>query len=166
MVHQIHRLDFSQLDSPRVRRFHDYWNARRGAAGPVPLRAAVDPTELRELLPNIVVIEVERSPLRFRYRLVGTRVVEFNKLDFTGLHLGSVGWDEEQLIVDACTDVVTSRQPLYGSYTWTLKNGAIGKCEFGNFPFSHDGETVAQIFVIEDYDFPRDHGGARSRAPL
>jgi hypothetical protein len=166
MVHQIYRLEFSQLDSPRVHRFHEYWKARRSAEHAVPLRAAVDPTELRELLPNIVVIEVEPAPLRFRYRLVGTRVVEFNKLDFTGSYLGTIGWDQEQQIVDACTDVVASRQPLCGFYTWTLRNGAIGKCEFGTFPLSRDGETVTQIFGIEDYDFPRDYSGARSRAPL
>lgn len=165
MVHQIHRLEISQLDSPRVHRFHEYWRARRSAEQTVPLRATLDPTDLRDLLPNIVVIEVEQSPLRFRYRLVGTRVVEFNKLDFTGLYLGSVGWDQEQQIVDACADVVASRESLCGFYTWTLRNGAIGKCEFGNFPFSHDGKSVAQIFVIEDYDFPRDYSGARSRAP-
>ena len=166
MVHQLHRLELSQLDSPRIHRFHDYWKARRSAEHAVPLRAAFDPTELRELLPNIVVIEVEQAPLRFRYRLVGTRVVEFNKLDFTGSYLGTIGWDEEQQIVDACADVVESKQPLYGCYTWTLKNGTIGKCEFGTFPFSQDGETVTQIFGIEDYDFPRDYSGARSRAPL
>ena len=166
MVHQIHRLDFSQLDSPRVDRFHDYWKARHSAQYAVPLRAAFDPTELRELLPNIVVIEVEQAPLRFRYRLVGTRVVEFNKLDFTGSYLGTIGWDEEQQILDACAEVVASKQPLCGCYSWTLKNGTIGKCEFGTFPFSQDGEAVTQIFGIEDYDFPRGYSGARSRAPL
>jgi hypothetical protein len=165
MVHQIYRLELSHLDSPRVHRFHDYWKARRSAEHAVPLRAAVDPTDLRELLPNIVVIEVEQAPLRFRYRLVGTRVVEFNKLDFTGLYLGAIGWEEEQQIVGTCVDVVSSKQPLCGFYSWTLKNGAIGKCEFGIFPFSQDGQTVTQIFGIEDYEFPRDYSGARSRAP-
>ena len=166
MVHQIYRLEFSQLDSPRVHRFHGYWKARRTAEHAVPLRAAVDPTELRELLPNIVIIEVEQAPLRFRYRLVGTRVVEFNKLDFTGLYLGSIGWDEEQQIVDTCVDVVSSRQPLCGFYSWTLQTGAVARCEFGIFPFSADGETVTQIFGIEDYEFPREYTGARSRAPV
>ena len=166
MVHQIHRLDFSQLESPRIHRFNEYWKARRSAEHAVPLRSGVDPVELRDLLPNIVVIEVEQAPLRFRYRLVGTRVVEFNKLDFTGLYLGTIGWDEEQQLIDACTDLVMGRQPLCGSYTWTLRSGAVGKCEFGIFPFSHDGEAVTQIFGIEDYDFPREHGGTRSRAPL
>jgi hypothetical protein len=165
MVHQIHRLELSQLDSPRIHRFHDYWRARRSAEHAIPLRSAFDPTELRELLPNIVIIQVERAPLRFRYRLVGTRVVEFNKLDFTGLYLGAIGWQEEQQIVDTCVDVVSSKQPLCGFYSWTLKNGAMGKCEFGIFPFSQDGKTVTQIFGIEDYEFPRDYSGARSRAP-
>jgi hypothetical protein len=165
MVHHIYRLDPPQIGSPRIHRFHDYWNARRREGHAVPLRAAFDPAELRELLPNIVIIEVEHEPLRFRYRLVGTRVVEFNKQDFTGLYLGTIGWQEEQQIVDACADTVASRMPLFGFYSWTLKIGAIGKCEFGIFPFSRDGRTVAQIFAIEDYDFPRNYPGERSRAP-
>ncbi|WP_119301276.1 PAS domain-containing protein [Dongia deserti] len=164
MVHQIHRLNISQLNSPRIRRFRDYWQARRVPQRIVPLRADLDPTELQELLPNIVIIEVEQKPLRFRYRLVGTRVVEFNKLDFTGLYLGTIGWDEEQQLVEACTDVVKIKEPLYGFYTWTQKNGNIGKCEFGLFPFSRDGETVMQLFGIEDYEFPRVYGSARPRA--
>src|SRR4030095_15379798 len=112
MVHQIYRLELSQLESPRVHRFHDYWNARRSAAHAVPLRAAVDPTDLRELLPNIVVIEVEQAPLRFRYRLVGPRVVEFNKLDFTGSYLGTIGWDEEQQIVETRVGGVAREKTL------------------------------------------------------
>src|SRR5262245_35938605 len=130
MVHQIHRLDFSQLDSPRIHRFHDYWKGRKSAGHAVPLRADVDPTDLRELLPNIVVVEVEQAPTRFRYRLVGTRVVEFNQLDFTGAYLGAIGFEEEQQFIDAYADAVASKQPLCGFYTWTLRNGAIGKCEF------------------------------------
>ena len=163
MVNQIHRLDFSQIDSPRIKRFYDYWNARRAAPDFVPLRADFDPADLRELLPNIVIMEVERSPLRFRYRLVGTRVVEFNNLDFTGLYLGTIGWDEERQLVDSCTDAAAGRTPLCGFYTWTLRNGNIGKCEFALFPFSDDGATITQLFGIEDYDFPRDYSGTRSR---
>jgi hypothetical protein len=150
MVHQVYRLDPSQLDSPRIHRFHDYWQARRAGERIIPLRQDLDPTDLRELLPNIVIIDVEREPVRFRYRLVCTRVAGFNKLDFTGLYLGAVGWQEEQQLVDACTDGVTGNGPLFGSYAWTLRNGNIGKCEFGLFPFSHDGNIVTQIFGIED----------------
>lgn len=165
MVDQIYRLDLSQLESPRILRFHDYWKARRTTERLVPLRADLDPTDLRELLPNLIIIEVEQQPMRFRYRLVGTRVVDFNKLDFTGLYLGSIGWEGEQQLVDGCTDVAVGKRPLFGFYTWTTRSGNIAKCEFGVFPFSHDGQTVAQIVILEDYDFPRDYSGARPRAP-
>lgn len=131
----------------------------------MPLRADLNPTDLRDLLPNIIIIEVEQQPMRFRYRLVGTRVVEFNKMDFTGRHLGTIGWEEEQQLVDACTDVAVGKHPLFGFYSWTTRTGTIAKCEFGIFPFSHDGQTVAQMVAIEDYDFPRGHADARSRAP-
>lgn len=163
MVNQIHRLDFSRIGSPRIHRFNDYWKAKRRAPDVVPMRADLDPTELRDLLPNILIAEVLRDPLRFRYRLVGTRIVEFNSLDFTGLYLGSIGWQEEQQLIDTFADVTNSAAPLFGFYTWTLKRGGIGTCEFGAFPFSNDRRTVAQIFAIEDYDFPRDESGSRSR---
>jgi hypothetical protein len=163
MVNQVHRLDLSQIDSPRIRHFDSYWHGKRTMPGAVPLRSDFDPAEARELLPNMVIMDVEQEPLRFRYRLVGTRVVEFNNLEFTGRYLGTIGWQEERQLVETCTAAALGRTPLFGSYTWTLKNGAIGKCEFGLFPFSNDGHGVAQLFGLEDYDFPRDQSGARPR---
>jgi hypothetical protein len=111
----------------------------------------------------MVIMDVERDPLRFRYRLVGTRVVEFNNLEFTGRYLGTIGWQEERQLVETCTDAVAGRTPLFGFYTWTLKNGAIGKCEFGLFPFSNDESEIAQLFGLEDYDFPSERSRARPR---
>ena len=124
----------------------------------MPLRADLDPADLRDLLSSLIIVEVEHQPTRFRYRLVGTRVVDFNKMEFTGRYLGTIGWEEEEQLVEVCTDVAVSRQPLFGFYTWTTRNGNIAKCEFGSFPFSHDGQTVAQIVAIEDYDFPLEFG--------
>lgn len=163
MVNQVHRLDLSQIDSPRIRHFHGYWQGKRAKPDAIPLRTAFDPADVRDLLPNMVIMDVERDPLRFRYRLVGTRVVEFNNLEFTGRYLGTVGWQEERQLVETCTDAVAGRTPLFGFYTWTLKNGAIGKCEFGLFPFSNDESEIAQLFGLEDYDFPSERCRARPR---
>ena len=43
---------------------------------------------------------MERDPLRFRYRLVGTRIVEYNDQEFTGRYLGEIGWLEEHELWD------------------------------------------------------------------
>ncbi|HEX6118133.1 MAG TPA: PAS domain-containing protein [Dongiaceae bacterium] len=163
MVNQVCRLEISQIDSPLIRRFHGYWRGKLAAPNVLPLRTGFDPADLRELLPNLVIIHVEREPLRFRYRLVGTRVVEFNALEFTGRYLGTMGWQGEHQLVEVCADATATGAPAFGFYSWTLTSGATGKCEFGVFPFSGDGRTVAQLFGIEDYDFPRDHAGSRQR---
>ena len=165
MVDQIFRLDLSQIDSPRIHQFYQYWQSKRADPGVLPLRPDFDPAHVRALLPNMMILEVEREPLRFRYRLVGTRVVDFNRREFTGQYLGTIGWQEEQELIGVCADVVDLRAPQYGAYTWTLRTGGLGKCEFGSFPFSHDGRTVAQLFAIEDYDFPRDVGTPAPRRP-
>ncbi|MGH6894385.1 MAG: PAS domain-containing protein [Dongiaceae bacterium] len=139
MVNQIYKLDSSRIDSPRIHRFRDYWRAKRPTPDAIPLRADFDPAELRELLPNILIAEVQRDPLGFRDRLVGTRIVEFNNLYFTGLYLGTIGWQEEQKLIDAFADFAASGAPLCGFCTWTLKSGGIGKCEFGVFSLATIG---------------------------
>ena len=84
MADRLRRLELSQMRSRRVQRLHEYWRAKSGADDPVPRRRDIDPVELPDLLPNLMLVDVERNPLRFRYRLVGTRVVDFSYHDFTG----------------------------------------------------------------------------------
>ncbi len=65
-----------------------------------------------------MIVDVERNPMRFRYRLVGTRVVEYNGVEFTGRHLGEIGWPEEQDLMESYAFVVSSRQPFFGLLEW------------------------------------------------
>src|SRR5688572_4610245 len=62
--------DVSLVQSQRIRKLNAYWQDR--ASGKVPSRAEIDPVDVRELLPNLMMIDVIEDPPRFRYRLVGT----------------------------------------------------------------------------------------------
>src|SRR4051794_10782916 len=65
-----------QATQAESRALYRYWQSlRRGRR--LPARADVDPIEIPALLPNLILIDVEPSPLRFRYRLVGTRIVSY-----------------------------------------------------------------------------------------
>ncbi len=68
---------------PKVLRFHAYWQEIRPAAG-LPGRARFDPAAIPDLLPGIWLLDVHRGPLRLRYRLVGTRIVEAIGREVTG----------------------------------------------------------------------------------
>ena len=146
-------LDIAQITSPRIQRLYSYWQQSRG--GKLPRRSDIAPDQIRDLLPNIMIVDVERDPLRFRYRLVGTRVVEYNGFEFTGRYLGEIGWPEERELFDGYTHVVETRRPFFGSLEWGLTTGGVGRCEFARLPLSEDGQLISQILAMEDYDFPR-----------
>jgi hypothetical protein len=63
-----------------------YWDAKRGDR-PMPARADIDPAELRGLLPHLTLIE--RVEGGFRYRLVGSKVVQDLGREMTGTMVGS-----------------------------------------------------------------------------
>jgi hypothetical protein len=154
MVSQLSTRTIEQISSPRVRRLHEYWHAKLRPGQRFVFRDDVDPLELRDLLPLITILDVEHGPLRFRYRLVGTRIVEYNHQEFTGLYLGEVGWQGEAMLLGAYEQSVVNERPNQGFYAWDLRSGGIGRCEFAIFPLTQDGDTIHQIISIEDYEFP------------
>ena len=69
---------------PKIRQFHDYWQSIHPSPGVIPGRQHFDPLAIAPLLPSIWLVDVVRPPIRFRYRLVGTRIVEALGQEVTG----------------------------------------------------------------------------------
>jgi hypothetical protein len=57
---------------PLVRELLYYWMRNCNAEGHLPSRQAIDRIELSGLLPHMWMLDVERSPWRFRYRMAGS----------------------------------------------------------------------------------------------
>ncbi len=68
----------------RVRRVFEYWRAIRPAEDRLPGRQHLDPGDLAEVLRWLWLVDVQREPLRFRYRLIGTGHREVLGVDLTG----------------------------------------------------------------------------------
>lgn len=69
---------------PGLQGAYEHWQSKRGQrefAG----RGDLDPVEMREFLPRIMLADLTRDPLRFRYRLCGTGICHVHKGDPTGL---------------------------------------------------------------------------------
>lgn len=73
-----------QLWHPKVRALFEYWRSIHPGPGKLPGRAAFEPLAIVSLLPHIMLIDVVGQPPRFRYRLIGTRMVDALAGDFTG----------------------------------------------------------------------------------
>jgi hypothetical protein len=142
--------DVEILHSKRIRKLNDYWLAK--AKGAVPSRSDIDPVDVRELLPNLMMIDMSGDPLRFRYRLVGTRVVQYTGFDFTGRCLDELVFQGRDFIEQCYRRIVEEKRPIFGHYAWLVRSRHFGQCEFGLFPLSDDGATVNRGISIEDYE--------------
>jgi hypothetical protein len=74
----------------RIGRVLEYWRSIRPAEDRLPGRQHVKPAELAELLRWIWLVDVQREPIRFRYRLVGTGHREVIGEDLTGKWIDEV----------------------------------------------------------------------------
>lgn len=81
------------LAPPLLQRLHAYWDGKR--AGRVyPGREEIDPLELKFMLGNLILLDIEPEPLRFRYRLFGTEIARRQGFDMTGKYLDQHPWPE------------------------------------------------------------------------
>lgn len=68
---------------PRIQAILDYWLSLHSGEG-LPGRQHFDPVDIPTLLPNLWLIDVTHDPIRFRMRLVGTRIAAYAGEDNTG----------------------------------------------------------------------------------
>lgn len=156
-------LDYSQVRSPRIRQLTTYWQSKiRGES--IPQRRDIDPVDLKTLLPNLMVVEIEAEPFRVLYRLAGTKVVEMNRIELTGRYLDELeeedGTNFTREGIAAYHQAWSSQRPVYGTYRWPTPSGAQYQVEFAIFPVSEPG-TAGQCLAIEDWEINREVASRR-----
>lgn len=143
-----------KLESNLQQRALAYWQEKRGAR-PMPSRRDIEPTEIPDLLANVVLVDVSHDPLDFRYRLIGTAIVARIAFDYTGKHFtelahqqpGSQVWETALRICRERTPVI-SDIPYVGPDEWVRGYRDL------YLPLSDDGETVNMIMGIVEFQAP------------
>ncbi len=125
-----------------------YWNHKR-AGREAPCRDDLDPSEMVEFLPRVMLADIERDPLRFRYRLCGTGICHVHPGDATRLAADELQPPAYGELVHAqYLEVLQSRQPAlhlnvfdnqdrYRSYAHLI------------LPLSRDQGTIDMIMTVD-----------------
>ena len=143
--------DPNESKSHLVRRLHGWWNGKRSDSD-VPDRSALQPEDLKPLLPCIFIADAEHNPFRVRYRLVGTRAAEITGFDISGRYLDELLSSEpDQPWIEHYRTAYVSRRPLLGATTVPTSTGSLFTYEFGIFPLRNGGLSIEQFVAIEDY---------------
>jgi hypothetical protein len=163
-----------EVISPRILALHEYWKSKCNDVVPPP-RSAIEPTEIRPLLPYLLLADLGADPFRIVYRLVGTAVVRWHSEDFTGRDHGAVTSLADSGIEESYRQVATSKAPVFGRTALYAGDQSWIGFDYAVFPLSDNGKTVNKCLAIEcvasaeeatDSESAPSTGGERARLPL
>jgi len=145
-------LDWTTRKLPRIDRMHAYWQSRRRGHA-VPLRRDIDPGDLKDMLPYVIIAELHREPFRVRYRLGGAAVSSALGYNIAGrwLHEMDVAGGHGTWI-GIYRRLFETGQPVFGCSVGKLSGVTMFSCDFAVFPLSHDGKNVDQCLEIENWE--------------
>ena len=138
--------DIAAPTDPIIAKIFRYWDGKRGGRR-MPSRAAIDPVELRRLVPNTMLIDVVEPGDRYRIRLVGGAIS-----DFFGTNMAE-DWEGHRFAPDLIArmnkimaSVVANRVPHFrtGRARWHVDKSFRG-FEACWLPLSPDDERVNKI---------------------
>jgi hypothetical protein len=135
-----------------IRDGFDYWKSRCRPDGMPPRRADIDPFEITAIMPNIVLLDVLNNPRDFRYRVVGTGVVEHLTADWTGHKVSEIPIQgPDGSIFSACNRVVTSKHPLLSRIPYVGPHAEYLSCEDIILPLVDDEGAVEKLLAFVAY---------------
>jgi hypothetical protein len=139
----------ADLNSAPLLRLDTYWREKcRGRL--MPSRADIDPSEIKELLPQIIMTRIEHDPLRVRYSIVGTACALSAGFDYTGRYLDELQFESESDTdwIALYAEIVREKKPIAGTCLFRTADAEI-PYRVGVFPLSNDGKRVDQTIAYE-----------------
>ena len=142
----INRTEREELELVRA-----YWAEKRGDRL-MPARREIDPLDIIPALPNVIIIEVQRDPVDFLYRLIGTEVDKHSTQSYTGHKVSEIPhrappstvWENLMMVTKEKTPSC-QRVPYVGpGYDFTETRQVL-------LPLSDDGTTVDHLLAVIVY---------------
>jgi len=157
--------DHLALTAPRLRQAYAYWVNKAGARL-MPSRRDIDPTEIPSLLPFVMLLDVILEPLDFRYRLVGTEVVNISHANYTGKLFSELpGKENGSSVWNSCEQVVLTKAPLSQSSPYVGPEQSLRRCENLLLPLSEDGARVNMILKVISFELRSSGAEIRAHRP-
>lgn len=140
-------MDFvDQIKAEILREISRYWRGKC-REGALPSRADLDPIDIPALLAHVFLIDVVDGGRDFRYRLLGTHIVESVGFEFTGQLVSEFMRDhEEEILAPDYHKLVEGREPQHVTGNMVAFGRDYMSYETVMCPLSSDGEAVDMIF--------------------
>ncbi len=134
------------IHTPALQRLYGDWERRRRGRT-FPARSDFDVLDLKYIIGNLVLMDVLYDPLRFRFRLHGSRVGQRVGYDMTGKDVDQLPPGLSALARRHFTTVVETRAPRVEIRERQIADEGIVDSEVLVLPLSHDGNCIDMLMV-------------------
>ncbi len=140
-------ISIESLDQPGPRLLYQYWQRKlRGRR--MPARSDIDPLDLKSVLPQLILLDVQPSPLDFRYRVAGTRTYDIFGFDLTGRTVRELAPPAvSEGIWTSLAALVRDGTPQHVQLEFTTADGYARSYRVLRLPLGDDGNTVDRVLV-------------------
>ncbi len=143
----------------------DYWTKKCGRRQ-MPSWSDINPSEIKHLLPNLVLIHVQHDPLDFVERITGEIILSHSAENSMGKYWREYeGRGPDSQIWKSMEEVVHSKTTSLKSIPYVGPQKYFKGIETVICPISEDGETVSRILTFVDY-IPRNERQLESEVAL
>jgi hypothetical protein len=145
----------TKLVNPPLLFLKDYWDRKRGSRA-MPARADINPSEMKQHLGWVVLVDVLPGFADFRYRTIGTRVSGYIAPGSTGKNITEVYQPFGETVVNAMLAPYrkTARDKVvvhaWGAADWVGK--AFLDFESLYLPLSDDGVTANKVLSAVTFE--------------
>ena len=144
--------DSSRIAEPLLRKCHDYWRSRCPPDGP-PARRDIDPLEMVDFLPNVILVNTASAVEDFTFRLFGTGAAFGFGDDRTGKRFGDLGAREKfDEAIESYWQCYRGVRPVY------LRDRPVESEQISRYsrlilPLSADGTVVDMLLGCVEFSY-------------
>ena len=122
-----------------------YWS-KQALPGCLPGRKDIDPLDIPHLLPFCELIDVEKDPLDFIYRLLGTKIDHITREKYTGMRVSDIPTQRApSLIFDLYSQVAKSGKPVRAVLPYVGEKLKTKEVECLVLPLAANGQDVDML---------------------
>lgn len=145
----------ADIESVAIQEVYRHWQERHHGDA-LPRREDLEPAGIVRRLPNIFLVDVLEDPVRYRYRLIGTQLVEWSGRDATGSFMDDpLCGQGGGTLVALHDDVVRLRQPVMTVNRPALFHGSTLLFDRLLLPLAGDDDRIAMIMGVADANAPQ-----------
>ena len=139
--------------NPAIAKCYGYWLAKKALCPPglLPGRQHIDPQEMRSFLQYVLLFDVERNGVhyRFKHRLTGTHFAQLFGREVTGRYIEHTGSLETfEAVYRRLAGIVDDKQPVYGIAPAPVAKHRHLDYEHLTMPLAADGQTVDMLLGV------------------